>query len=55
MDWKDNVALVTGGSSGIGAALVAEIARRGGRVVAAARRLDRLEVSPPSFRGPARQ
>ena len=43
MDWKENVALVTGGSSGIGAALVAEIARRGGRVVAAARRLDRLE------------
>ena len=43
MDWKDNVALVTGGSSGIGAALVAEIARRGGRVVAAARRADRLE------------
>lgn len=43
MDWNGNVALVTGGSSGIGAALVTEIARRGGRVVAAARRLDRLE------------
>jgi NAD(P)-dependent dehydrogenase (short-subunit alcohol dehydrogenase family) len=43
MDWNRRVALVTGGSSGIGAALVAEISRRGGRVVAAARRLDRLE------------
>src|SRR6266478_1159307 len=38
-----NVVLVTGASSGIGAALAREISRRGGRVVCAARRLDRLE------------
>ncbi|MGH9441692.1 MAG: SDR family NAD(P)-dependent oxidoreductase [Thermoanaerobaculia bacterium] len=44
MDWNENVTLVTGGSSGIGAALVREISRRGARVIAAARRLDRLET-----------
>ncbi len=44
MDWTEHVALVTGASSGIGAALAREISRRGGRVVLAARRLDRLEA-----------
>jgi NAD(P)-dependent dehydrogenase (short-subunit alcohol dehydrogenase family) len=37
------VALITGASSGIGRALALEYARRGHRVVALARRLDRLE------------
>ena len=43
MDWKNHAALVTGASSGIGEALAREITRRGGAVVLAARRLDRLE------------
>jgi short-subunit dehydrogenase len=37
------VALITGASSGIGAALAVEFARRGADVVAVARRTDRLE------------
>lgn len=44
MDFRGHVALVTGASSGIGAELAREISRRGGNVVAAARRLDRLET-----------
>lgn len=38
------VAVVTGASSGIGAATAAELARRGARVVLAARRVDELEA-----------
>jgi NADP-dependent 3-hydroxy acid dehydrogenase YdfG len=41
-DWKTQVVVVTGASAGIGAALCREIARRGGSLVLAARREDKL-------------
>jgi NADP-dependent 3-hydroxy acid dehydrogenase YdfG len=41
---SDEVAIVTGSSSGIGAATARELARRGARVVLAARRVDELEA-----------
>jgi short-subunit dehydrogenase len=44
MDWREHVALVTGASSGIGEALAREFSRRGGTVILAARRFDRLEA-----------
>ena len=40
----NEVVIVTGASSGIGAATGRELARRGGRVVLAARRLDQLQA-----------
>ena len=40
----DEVAIITGASSGIGAATARELARRGARVVLAARRADELEA-----------
>ena len=43
-DVRGRVALVTGASSGLGAHFAAMLAARGARVVAAARRLDRLEA-----------
>ena len=42
--WKGRVALVTGGSSGIGAAVVRNLANHGLKVVTCARRLDRMQV-----------
>lgn len=42
--WGDKVALVTGASAGIGAAVVAELLAKGMRVVGCARRLTRIEA-----------
>ncbi len=41
---KEQVAIVTGGSRGIGAAICIELARGGARVVAASRNLDRIRA-----------
>jgi len=45
--WSGCVALVTGGSSGIGAAIVRRLASHGLKVVTCARRLDRIQVNNP--------
>ena len=42
--WKEQIVLITGASSGIGAALSLVFAERGARVVLAARRVDRLQA-----------
>ncbi len=40
---KDQVVIITGASSGIGLALVHEYARRGAKIVMAARSIDKME------------
>jgi short-subunit dehydrogenase len=49
------VALITGASSGIGAALARELARQGADVALLARRLDRLESLASEIRGTGRR
>jgi NADP-dependent 3-hydroxy acid dehydrogenase YdfG len=52
IEWKDRVVVVTGASAGIGAALAREVGRRGGSVVIAARRADRLAEVAASTNAP---
>jgi 3-oxoacyl-[acyl-carrier protein] reductase len=42
VDLKEQVAIVTGGSRGIGEAICLELARRGAKVIAASRNVDRM-------------
>lgn len=51
--WKDDVLIITGASSGIGAALAQAFCHRGARVVLAARRQDRLDEVAGSCDGRA--
>jgi NADP-dependent 3-hydroxy acid dehydrogenase YdfG len=52
IDWKDRVVVITGASAGIGASLAREVGRRGGRVVIAARRADKLAEVAASTQAP---
>jgi NAD(P)-dependent dehydrogenase (short-subunit alcohol dehydrogenase family) len=51
-DWKSQVVVVTGASAGIGAALCREVARRGGSLVLAARREEKLREVAASLPAP---
>jgi len=43
--WLGRVALVTGGSSGIGAAIVRRLASHGLKIIACGRQVDRIQVT----------
>jgi len=43
--WSGRVALVTGGSAGIGAAIVRRLSNHGLKVVACGRQVDRIQVN----------
>jgi NAD(P)-dependent dehydrogenase (short-subunit alcohol dehydrogenase family) len=45
--WKDRVAVVTGASSGIGAAISLELVKHGLQVAGIARRVDKVQVGYP--------
>lgn len=47
--WKGRVALVTGASVGIGAAVARALVQQGMRVVGCARNVDKIEVGGISF------
>lgn len=43
--WSDRVALITGASAGIGAAILKRLVRDGMKVVGCARNVDKIQVS----------